>query len=142
MRNKGVALVEVIICIMIISIVFTLGTNLVKYLKNVSENIECKNVLYNIDDMLCFGKKYSYANKIRLYFAINNDEFLLKSEKNKIIKRYKLQNIKVYINNKNKLYINEDGYVEPETIYIETSNKEGYKITIRPGGNLISEAKV
>ena len=48
----------------------------------------------------------------------------------------------VYIINKNKLYINEDGYVEPETIYIETSNKESYKITIRPGGNLISEAKV
>lgn len=143
--KRGFTLIEVIVCMGIISIILLMGAMGLRSFKKISNEINEEELYYEIMDFICYGRKYSYNytkksvieikredENIKLIFSIDNrkiKESSLKSEIGVYTKDFKEK-----LNNK-IIYINEQGYIKPTTICFRGSNNKEREITLGVGGN-------
>lgn len=143
--KSGFTLIEVTVCMGIISIILLMGAMGLRSFDKISNEIEEDEFYYEIMDFICYGRKYSYScNKkstilikredenVKLIFSIDNKkikEASLKSEVQVYTKDFKEKsNIKI-------IDINEEGYIKPTTICFRGSNNKEREITFGVGGN-------
>lgn len=147
MKKRGTTLIEIIVVLAILSILLSIGALGIKILKARYKQIEIKSYLYEVVNMLSYGKQYcvsdnasgsiNFTNEtdlLRIYFVSNNKAI-------KTIEVRKALKLKPFGNGeeikKISLKINSSGYVEPTTINLINEDDEIYKITIQVGGNVI-----
>ena len=147
-KKKGITLIEETVVLGLISIFSLIGVKAYCVYKNIIYDIEINQFLYDIEDTLSYGKEYCYNNgKVGDYIVEKNNgnlRVIFKCE-NEIRRETELQG-KVIIVKENwiseisskSLTISNKGYIQSDTINFKDEKGRKYKITIRPGGNIIT----
>lgn len=148
--KKGFTLVELIVVLSLILIISSFSFISLKSFLETKNKIKTKEFLYEIEDMISYGRSYCINNNIsgrfvmvenentqKLIFEIGKD-IIRKAEYDKILEVYE----------KNKVYplsivinIESDGSITSKTIYLRNKNNEKYKISITPITFLINIVK-
>lgn len=140
MRKYGFTLIEIVVSIFILTILFSLCLSLSKFKKNLSDDIENTGYIYEIQNLLSYGKavckeKNKYGkitvkaseNEIRFIEGLDNIEKIIKLPKE----------IKI-INNDISVLITPDGKISKgNTIKLIDECRRRQDITIGVGVDLI-----
>ena len=140
MKKKGFTLIEMIVVLFILTVIFSssyIGYNSIKKM-----NMEVKEeaVLYAIEDLLCYGKKYSVFNKKDCQLEIQEKDNViymnLKASLN-IIRRYEVRNcIEIYYkeqlleNRIMRIKIDDDGRIEALSLKFKGESNKKYKVSV------------
>lgn len=148
MKRRGTTLIEISVVLGLLSILLLIGVKGFGVYKRIIYDIQIKQSLYDIEDTLSYGKEYCYNNSKEGDYYLEKSEdslnVIFKCGDNKIRETTLPSSIKLAedewmtgISSK-VLSISNDGYIKPETINFKDEKGARYKITIRPGGNIIT----
>ena len=148
--KKGFTLVELIVVLSLILIISSFSFISLKSFLETKNKIKTKEFLYEIEDMISYGRSYCINNNISGRFVIveneNTQELIFEIGKGVIRKAEYDKTLEVY--EKNKVYplstainIESDGSITSKTIYLRNKNNEKYKISITPITFLINIVK-
>ena len=141
MKKNGFTLIETVVSIFILTILFSVGTSLIKMGDNLSKDMKNTAYVYEIQNLLSYGKavcreKNKYGkitidpkkNQIRFIEGADDIEKILKLPKEISIDEEKYLSI----------FITPDGKISRgTTIELIDDYKEKYEITIGVGVDLI-----
>ncbi|NLK95733.1 MAG: prepilin-type N-terminal cleavage/methylation domain-containing protein [Clostridiales bacterium] len=148
MIKKGFTLIETLMSIFLLSIILSIGISGYNFFQKRIDEITSDISIYDITEILSYGKEYSYSHNVsgKYSIKINNGRYVVSyiSADGEIVKKELDKDIKLF----NKSYeneiqgkeisISEKGYVESDSFYFKDKIGEEYKLSIRPGGNLIT----
>ena len=148
--KKGFTLVELIVVLSLILIISSFSFISLKSFLETKNKIKTKEFLYEIEDMISYGRSYCINNNISGRFVMveneNTQELIFEIGKGVIRKVEYDKTLEVY--EKNKVYplsivinIESDGSITSKTIYLRNKNNEKYKISITPITFLINIVK-
>lgn len=147
MKKRGATLIEIIAVLGILTIFLSIGVLGIKILKKRYEQVETKSYLYEIVNILSYGKVYCVNNNTYGNIKFINDEnyltvcLVVDINVVKSIEIRKNLKLKPFNNGEDlkkiSLNINPSGYVAPTTINLINEDNEIFKITIQVGGNVI-----
>ena len=148
--KKGFTLVELIVTLSIILVISSFSVMSLNSFLETKNKIKTKEFLYEIEDMISYGRSYCINNNISGRFVIveneNTQELIFEIGKGIIRKVEYDKTLEVY--EKNKVYplsivinIESDGSITSKTIYLRNKNNEKYKISITPITFLINIVK-
>lgn len=148
--KKGFTLVELIVVLSLILIISSFSFISLKSFLETKNKIKTKEFLYEIEDMISYGRSYCINNNISGRFVMveneNTQELIFEIGKGVIRKVEYDKTLEVY--KKNKVYplsivinIESDGSITSKTIYLRNKNNEKYKISITPITFLINIVK-
>lgn len=145
MTKKGYTLIELSISMAIVLIIFSLSFFGYKSYKNIYNEIQINQSLYEIEDLLSYGEMYCRNNgKEAIFKVYENEEGLvleLKERAGCILRKSELANvIKLQEGSANSrtLNINSKGQIQADTIKFQGQDEKIYKLTIRVSVNLIT----
>ena len=148
--KKGFTLVELIVVLSLILIISSFSFVSLNSFLETKNNIKTKEFLYEVEDMLTYGRSYCMNNDISGRFNMienkNTQELIFEIGKGVIRKVEYDKTLEVY--EKNKVYplsivinIESNGSIKSKTIYLINKNNEKYKISITPITFLINIVK-
>lgn len=147
-KRKGTTLIELIVALSLLAIISTIGVKGYGLYRSIIYDIEIKQFLYDIEDTLSYGKEYCSKNSKVGDYYVEKDKRSLKvifkcsdGEKREtelpksiiLVKDDWISEI-----SSKSLTISYIGYIQPETINYKDEKGCKYKLTIRPGGNVIT----
>lgn len=145
MKKSGFTLIEVLTTLLISTIILSIGIKGSKVYLKIKDDLITTQFLYEAEDIISFAKSYCIKNAITGDIYIKEDkerEILVFRAKDTIERqvilpkeiKVKKLDYEIY----KRLYINSDGVVESGTLTFIDKDNKSYKITIRPGGNIIT----
>lgn len=148
--KKGFTLVELIVVLSLILIISSFSFVSLNNFFKTKNNIKTKEFLYEIEDMISYGRSYCINNNISGRFIMienkNTQELIFEIGKGTIRKAEYDKTLEIY--EKNKVYplsivinIESNGSITSKTIYLINKNNEKYKISITPITFLINIVK-
>ena len=145
MVKKGYTLIELTVSMAIVLIIFSLSFFGYKSYKNIYNEIQVNQSLYEIEDLLSYGEMYCRNNgKEAIFKVYENEEGLvleLKERAGGILRKSELTNdVKLQEGSakSRSLNINSKGQIQADTIKFQGQDKKIYKLTIRVSVNLIT----
>ena len=148
--KRGYTLIEVIIVLSIISLFSSITVINVGKFKDKMDDIEFKNVGYEIKSLLSFGKSYCRKNRVAGKIIVGNDRKTIKFEVTNssfpISKTIKLNDDMEIGSNfnsasdikKDENNINDEGFIKSAgTIILINKNNKRIEITISVGNDII-----
>lgn len=145
MNKKGFTLIEVIASLSIILIIFSLTFSAKTIHSTISNEIQCKSALYDVENLITFSKAYCKKNKTIGKIQVDNmkNKITLSSEGRKVIKKVYLPK-EIKINGCNIcMKVNSNGLINKgNTIEFKDDKNNLYKITIAAGIDYITVSKV
>lgn len=135
-------MIELICVISILAIILSIGIPEYKIYKKISDDISIRSFIFQVEDILSYGKMYSKsACRAGIYKItnINDDTYVEYRCYDGKIKKNKLPiGIKTVNRENYSLDIGSDGNITSKTIRLIDVYGKQYKITIRPAGNIIT----
>lgn len=149
--KKGFTLVELIVVLSLILIISSFSFISLKSFLETKNKIKTKEFLYEIEDMITYGRSYCINNNISGRFVIvenkNTQELIFEIGKG-VIRKVEYDKTLEIVYEKKKVYplsivinIQSNGSITSNTIYLKNKNNEKYKISITPITFLISIVK-
>jgi prepilin-type N-terminal cleavage/methylation domain-containing protein len=148
MKRRGYTLVELIVSLAIITIIFTIGFMGHKIYKKISYEMEKKQLYYEIEDSLSYGKKYLCANNKAGIFCIEEkgDKLNISIRSNfQLIREVEFEKcISLYNRNYTQketsvtLDISSNGNIESNTIFFQDKNGIRKILAVSVGENFTS----
>lgn len=139
--KKGFTLVELIVTLSIILFISSFSVMSLNSFLEAKNNIKTKEFLYEIEDIISYGRSYCINNNVSGRFVImemeNTQEILFETGNINIRKR---EYDKVMeIDEKNKKYpliirfnIESNGNIQSKSIHLKNKDNKRYKISITP----------
>jgi type II secretory pathway pseudopilin PulG len=147
-KRRGTTLIELTVVLGLLAIITLIGVKGYGLYRNIIYDIEIKQFLYDIEDTLSYGKEYCSKNaKVGDYYVEKEEETLKVIFKCVDGKKRETELPKSIIIVKDdwiseisskSLTITNSGYIQSETINFKDEKGCRYKLTIRPGGNIIT----
>lgn len=145
MRKKGFTLIEVIASLSIILIIFSLTFSVKNINSIMSSKIQNESVLYNVENLIIYGKAYCKKNKMTGEIQVDNKEnkIIFINKYREVIKKvYLPKEIKISFSNIS-MKINSIGLINRgNTIGFKDNKDNFYKITVATGIDCINISKV
>lgn len=148
MKKRGFTLVETLTSMLLIIIIGLIGVKGYKYYDKRITEIENDISINDVCEILTYGKEYCFYNNTRGKYKVYNKNGVyivsFTSADGNIVSEKLNQEFKLYDNNFEKellskeIQITEKGYVQPESFYFKNNLLDEYRLSIRPGGNLIT----
>lgn len=149
MKRKGYTLIEVMCVVSILLIIFSFAFAGSKYYTNIKKDMEISTALYEIEDIMTYGKEYSIFHKVKGKVTIErqgNSMFAKYNSADGYEKKVNLGNqLKGYSDLEGETIgycrvfsVSTEGFLEAGNLKLIASNGDKYKITIRVGVDLIS----
>lgn len=145
MKENGFTLVEVVISIAILLILFTIGITSVKMFNTIENSINENSFLYEMTEILSYGKLYCKKNNTSGVIYIDNDKdevrFVVASKE---IKKITINDDMEFYSkpDDNKINLTSKGYINTATtLGLKGSSNNKYKITISVGNDIVNVYK-
>lgn len=145
MKKSGFTLIEILTTLLISTVIFSIGIKGSRVYLKIRDDLRITQFLYEAEDIISFAKGYCISNSIAgdIYIQEDKGREVLAFKGKDIIQRQVIlpEGIKVKKLDDEiykSLYVNSDGVVESSTFIFIDKHKKIYKITIRPGGNIIT----
>ncbi|NFK73988.1 prepilin-type N-terminal cleavage/methylation domain-containing protein [Clostridium botulinum] len=136
MKKKGFTLIEVIASLSIILIIFSLTLSVKDIYSTISNDIESKSALYDVENLLSYSKAYCKKNKKSGEIQIDNIRNRILFEKDGLttVKKVILPR-KIRIISKNDcIQVTSNGHIKQgKTILFQDNKNNIYKVTIATG---------
>ncbi|WP_315080420.1 prepilin-type N-terminal cleavage/methylation domain-containing protein [uncultured Clostridium sp.] len=136
MKKKGFTLIEVIASLSIIIIIFSLTLSIKDIHSTISNDIESKSALYDVENLLSYSKAYCKKNKKNGEIQIDNirNRILFGENAKKTVKQVVLpEEIKI-IGKNDCIQVRSDGHIKQgKTIVFQDNKNNIYKVTIATG---------
>lgn len=140
-RKRAFTLIELIICISILSILLVIAAPKTNIYSSYLKNRELQN--FRRDLNTARTKAVAENTIITLYFLHGESGYILESSDNKYKKRVELEHIKILTTPTSSLYFLPSGsFSSPRTIIIEDYDKVKYGIKIAVGTSKVTLEKV
>ncbi|NFG62157.1 prepilin-type N-terminal cleavage/methylation domain-containing protein [Clostridium sp. CMCC3677] len=136
MKKKGFTLIEVIASLSIILIIFSLTLSVKDIHSTISNDIESKSALYDVENLLSYSKAYCKKNRKSGEIQIDNirNRILFGKDGLTTVKQVVLPR-KIRIISKNDcIQVRSNGHIKQgKTIVFQDNKNNIYKVTIATG---------
>lgn len=147
MKKQGFMLIEVMVTLVIILTLLSIGISGAKSYKNYIQATKTKDFIYEVNDFLNFAKVFCArkGESGKVLISQENDSIgFCFYHQGKINRKCNIGyglGLKIFFNNrivdKIEEKVQNNGYIEANTIYFLQGEKVNYKLVIRPAANLI-----
>lgn len=142
-KHKGVTLIETIVTLVILSILFSIGTIGYSFFNKVTTEMKNEEIIYEIVDLITYAKIYCKNKNTTGVIFFNNNEIEFLVNRKKVVMIENLGDLYLINLDDNPiageliLNINKNGIATPMSIILVNNSGERYEITIAVGSNRV-----
>ncbi|MBE6052017.1 MAG: hypothetical protein E7214_15570 [Clostridium sp.] len=147
MQKNGFMLIEVLVTLTIVLTLLVIGVGGIKTYKSYMKSVKSRDFVYEINEFFDYAKVYCAKRRKNGSIVIANKGDKIELDfysEDKLNKKCNIGcgfNLDIFFNNKivDKVYekVQDNGYIEANSIYFIKGEKVKYKLVIRPAANLI-----